>query len=283
MLPRSLCYVFLFFIFFTSMGQKDTVYVKKDPVVIQKEVYYAAPKDADSFKHSLRFLVANFAGSSVDIESSNYNKIQSEGIKKNRQEFSLLYEHKIGKIELGTGFGFSQFGNQVTQQGYPVFDRDSTQKWKSDTLDEYFVDDIPQYVIDSTQFWEYQDTSATEVSKSTIRSAYLSIPLCIGTSFYKGKFTFSVAVAITNYFRINQKGKVIFKDENQQEKEVTQIFHRNHFATFAPELSISYRFYKGLNAVVNYQSVFGLNKVYGLYDKKLGATSAFGIGLKQQF
>lgn len=172
-------FLVVFFLFLMNLGHsQDTVYVKKAPVVIKKEVFYANSK-SEVNKNVLTIEYVIDQGVKHSIKST-YSKTSTKAL-------GVRYGKKVKRLTFGGGVGYSSAKINVST----VYENsDSTSYNRIDTLDSYFQvvnnDTSEVFVTDTTEIWEVYKMAREE--NRLIGKKYLRIPVFVSYTVQKKKW-----------------------------------------------------------------------------------------------
>lgn len=172
-------FLVVFFLFLMNLGHsQDTVYVKKAPVLIKKEVYYANSKS--EVKENVL---------TIEYAIDQYVKYSNEStyFKTSTKALGVRYGKKVKRLTFGGGIGYSSAKINVST----VYENsDSTSYNRIDTLDSYFQvvnnDTSEVFVTDTTEIWEVYNITREE--NRLIGGKYIRVPVFVSYSIHKKKW-----------------------------------------------------------------------------------------------
>lgn len=275
----------LFFMVISLFGlaQRDTVIVKKDPLVIKKEVYYANffnPRDAKNYLKLDFYVTPKISDQTSHLR---YNKLAMD-LEKVKKQWSVSYTRRLKGLDLGLGIGFNTSHYHVTQSPFSKIVTDSNQVWQKDTLDSYFVTSSGMtnevFVVDSSLIWDKTNPAKDTTISFSSKVSYLRLPFHFGYSFNHKRVSIGLGLNIIPNISFSQGKTVNFLNE-EHEEEPFELFNGS-FVELSPEVNVGYNFDRGIGAFLSYRVNANLNNYADLNELNTFSHS-FGAGIKYFF
>lgn len=280
---KKICLVvFLISANFFTHAQRDTVVIKKDPVVIKREVFYSNAFNPHNAKNLFRLDVHCSPRASGKTNHAMYENISLE-LDKPKKQFGLSYIRKHKGLEFGLGLGFES-RKQSLFQDKTITSLDSMSGWNKDTLDSYFVTTggVTQeiFVVDSNFVWDRFEKSFDTTLSVPVPATYLRIPLYVGYSFTRKKISLDLGLSLVSNIKIagNSSGELLNKGNDLEEVKLLKTV----FIEVAPQVNLGYNLDVGIGFFVSYKSNLYVNDFtsLGLHN---GIGHSFGVGAKYFF
>ena len=271
-----------------AQEQGDTVYIKSEPIIIKKQVYFAKPIDKTFFHNSVQLQINFTPQTSIASNHSEYNKINSIETGSTLNQFEIAYQRRSKKLNGGIGIGYHTYKSRITQESFFFSKIDSSQYWKTDTLDEYYVE-TPQrtdtiFITDSTQEWSFTENGKTHTTQSNLSSNYAYIPLSFGIRFEKKKFTFGINTVLQSFISLKRPNNIKMIDAQETNVSIEKSFLRTTFFKVCMDFSVLYSINKHLFLQINYRPNYQLLSMYKWQEIKPNKLSnSFGIGSEYIF
>jgi hypothetical protein len=278
--------LFLMFSFTTLFAQEqggDTVYIKSEPIIIKKQVYYAKPLDKTFFHNAVQLQVNFTPLNSSTSEHSEYNKVNITEKGSLLNQLELSYQRRSKKLNGGFGIGFQTYKSQISQESFFFSKIDSSQQWKTDTLDEYYVESSKKtdtiYITDSIQEWRYKENGKSYTTQSNLSSNYIYLPLYFGIRFEKNKFIFGINTILQSFVSIKKSANVSMIDANETNVDIEKNLLRTAFFKVCMDFSFLYSINKHIYLQLNYRPNYQLLSMYKWQEiKQNKLTNSFGFG-----
>lgn len=289
-MTKNLFYLLFIYSFCTLSAQEigDTIFIKVDPITVKKQVYYAKPLDKSFYHNAFNFQLFASPSQASNFTHSDYNHISVENKKNIHTLVEASYQRRTKKAQFGIGIGYLSPQSQIKQESFFFSKIDSSQSWKIDTLDEYYIETKNKidtiYVSDSTREWNYTENGSSVTNLSSINSKFLYFPISFGLRFEKNKFTFGLGTVIQTFISLNKRPNLLMTNKNKELNHVEKDFLKTTYFKLALELSISYSLIENWNINLNYRPSYYLSSFYrwkSLNQNTLNQT--YGIGLTHLF
>ena len=272
-------FIFLFYITITLNAlAQDTIYIKSEPITIQKTVFYSKPIDKSFYHNSISAQTLVSPTSSHSFKDSTFNSLTVE---KQNLSPQIIVEYAIRskKFKLGIGLGYQQCKNRITQES-PFFSHiDSTAHVEIDSiLSDKFL------ILDTILKWEYQDNGKSYTTTSQTTSRYISIPIRVEYRYAYKKLVLELGAIIQPFFAISTKSTIELIDNQEQKVIQKNVFYKNNFLVLSPDVSISYLINKQVAISFNYRLNLNVSSKYFWQElSKNKYTHATGIGVSYLF
>ena len=246
---------------YLALAQSDTVVVEKDPVIIEQKVYYSK-----IYKPSLagNFMSFDYSLSPVatrEFKHSQFNNITINDIVP-QKSVSISYARQRNRVLLRGGIGVRTMNLKLGQTSYTKGVQDSIKTEKIDTISCYVLitpRDGLQHICETevTTTWTHiiRDESRTS-SESYIRSTHLRIPLSLGYTHFKNRWSLSGSLGLVTNILVGNQKQVQFYNKNLEKEQLDEQWFQTVFLEVNPEVSLGYNFDIGFGIYATYRWLY---------------------------